>query len=1025
MTLPELLISVVLTGVLMTAITASITVVLAQGKNTLGRANNARSEQSVNIWLPTDLASAEGVDNTGSAKPCGDTTRTPPDPPCPAGADVGGSNAIMLTWTGSQPGAGGVAVPTQTRASYRYVQVGTEYQLIRVACTSVNGAPPTCVVNTVLHDLDAPPIGIHYTPGVDAPSWVMVVSQALNPADTSGSTPAPTDDPTFKSKNGQRVLVTINGGGGLADAGGGTQQISLSAGGTERSSTLATSSVSFDQTLTAARSRCGGNYGMIIDTSGSIGATNMGIVRTAISSMVDTFAGTPVKLELSQFSTLAKILGADITGTRYFDMLKESDVSDLKKYINGGTTSANVAVPALASTGATNYEDALYRMFRKTDGTIQAMLPQKVIFFTDGIPNYTRLNAGGTTAQPAATAFPDDTGLAVANGSDYAQVAWNRANRVAREFGVQVDFIGVFVGADTTASSNWVDVHAGYHLENWQKGFHNVYERAFHNDYQRGSNVTWQRGSHTDYQRGANIVWEKGYHDDYQRGNNLIFEYSNTGLTFERFSGGSWSSQSASNYFNNNTTSDSTDNWRVRVTGTISTTSWSSITLTQYKNTNTAVGTGDGFRARVSGSASSWTSITSSEYSLSNTTSDATDGYQIAPAYSSPYNSWESTTQSNYSSNNSTTSATDGWRTRETSPSAGWISVSSSEYNASNTTSDATDGWQIATLNTAPYSSWTNSTQALYDAGNTTTDSTDGWRINLSSATSGSTTWTSVPVAQFDASNTTTDSTDGWRVVKTYSAPFSIWEATTQGAYAGANSTSDESDGWRTYVSYTSPFDTWESTDEATYIANNVGTDPTDGSDGWLATKVYVSPYTAYDATRTYSRSNRDILGQLIDPAGLVLPTTDADGNVDNAEVANMYSTTDWTKLEGALKAIALAQCGGTLTLQTRVGGTTPAGDTFTYVNTLDATKVETGQSKRSGTFDFSIPTGGSVTVDIHPLIVSSLVHYTPAGWSCKAAGVAVTPVPVDIPNTPWDGIRLTVRANDAVSCIQNVTYIP
>jgi hypothetical protein len=31
----------------------------------------------------------------------------------------------------------------------------------------------------------------------------------------------------------------------------------------------------------------------------------------------------------------------------------------------------------------------------------------------------------------------------------------------------------------------------------------------------------------------------------------------------------------------------------------------------------------------------------------------------------------------------------------------------------------------------------------------------------------------------------------------------------------------------------------------------------------------------------------------------------------------------------------------------------------------------------------------------------------------------------VDIPNTAWDAIRLTISANQAVSCIQNVTYIP
>ena len=68
---------------------------------------------------------------------------------------------------------------------------------------------------------------------------------------------------------------------------------------------------------------------------------------------------------------------------------------------------------------------------------------------------------------------------------------------------------------------------------------------------------------------------------------------------------------------------------------------------------------------------------------------------------------------------------------------------------------------------------------------------------------------------------------------------------------------------------------------------------------------------------------------------------------------------------------------------------------------------------------------GGSVTAEIQQQNVSALTHYAPAGWTCKAAGVPVTPTIVDVPNTPWDSIRLNIAANAAVSCIQNVTYIP
>ena len=1181
MTLPELLISVVLTGILIASLAMSITVVYRQSDNTEGRVNNARSEQNVNIWMPADLASAETVDTTPQAVPCTGN--------CPPGANVGGTNALMLTWTGTVS-QGGVAVPTLTKVSYRYVLVGTEYQMIRVSCISVNGAAPSCTANVVLHDLDAPPVSVNYVAGQTKPTWIMVVSQALDPGDITGNTPIPTDDPTFKNKNGQRVVVTINGGGDAAGAGGGQNQISLSAGGTERSTDLATNSVSFNQTLTAARSRCGGNFGMVVDTSGSIGSTNMGVVRSAITSMIDTFAGTPVKLEMSQFSTTGKILGAAANGARYFDMLKDSDVTDLKAYINGGTTSTGATPAALASTGSTNYEDALYRMFRNTDGTIQASLPSKVIFFTDGIPNFTRLGyngTAGTTALPAATTNPDDAGLSAATGSNYSQVAWNRANRIAREFGVQVDYIGVFVGDDTTLSSNWTDINAGYHLVAWKKGYHDVWEKGYHDDYQRGNKVIWEQGYHPDYQRGNTVVYQQGYHTDYQRGNNVSFEqgyhldyqrgntvvyqqgyhqdyqrgntvvwqYATTGVVYEKKISGTWTAETAALYVAGNTTTDSTDNHRIRITGTPGT--WLNFsTLTQYNNSNTVSGTSDGFRTTTTGTPASWVSITSAEYNLSNTTasdgtdgfqlvnlttapfslwqtvtqavydagnttsantdgyqtttsgtptswttmtlaqynlsnttpSDGTDGFQIANVTTAPYDLWQATTQAAYDAGNSTTDSTDGWRNKLTGSATSWASITSTIYNKNNTTADATDGYQIANVFSSPYSLWQTVTKAVYDAGNTTSANTDGYQTtttgtpsswtsitsaeyNLSNTTandgtdgyqnanvftspyslwlattqsaydtanttvdssdgwrtrqtSQSNSWTSVPQAQYDASNSTSDNTDGWQIAKSYTSPYNKWEASTQSAYnagVGGNPT-----GWRTYRVYTSPFSSWEDTDEATYIANKTpGVDPSVTTDGWTATKVYTQPYTGYDATRTYSRTNRDILGQLIDPAGLVYPTKDAGGNVTNAEVANMYSSAVWADLEYALKAIALGQCGGTLTLQTRIGGTTAANDTFTYSNTLDSTKVETSGSKRSGTFDFAIPGGGSVTAEIQQQNVSALTHYAPAGWSCKAAGLPVTPTIVDVPGTPWDSIRLNIAANAAVSCIQNVTWVP
>jgi hypothetical protein len=105
-------------------------------------------------------------------------------------------------------------------------------------------------------------------------------------------------------------VVTVNGGGGGSSASGGQSQIFLSAGGTDRSTNLSTEDVTGAPTFTAARSRCGGNIGMIVDTSNSISNAQMSTIKSGIRSFLDEFAGTPVKLQIVTFSTTGTILGS-------------------------------------------------------------------------------------------------------------------------------------------------------------------------------------------------------------------------------------------------------------------------------------------------------------------------------------------------------------------------------------------------------------------------------------------------------------------------------------------------------------------------------------------------------------------------------------------------------------------------------------------------------------------------------------------------------------------------------------------
>jgi hypothetical protein len=106
------------------------------------------------------------------------------------------------------------------------------------------------------------------------------------------------------------VTVTINGGGDIAGAGGGQDKITLSAGGVDRETNLSTTNINVAPTFSATRSRCGGNFGMLVDTSGSIGSTNMSSVRNGLTQFVNSFAGTPIKLQVVRFSSTATTLGA-------------------------------------------------------------------------------------------------------------------------------------------------------------------------------------------------------------------------------------------------------------------------------------------------------------------------------------------------------------------------------------------------------------------------------------------------------------------------------------------------------------------------------------------------------------------------------------------------------------------------------------------------------------------------------------------------------------------------------------------
>jgi hypothetical protein len=292
-------------------------------------------------------------------------------------------------------------------------------------------------------------------------------------------------------------------------------------------------------------------------------------------------------------------------------------------------------------------------------------------------------------------------------------------------------------------------------------------------------------------------------------------------------------------------------------------------------------------------------------------------------------------------------------------------------------------------------------------------------------------------------------SPSNWRVAN--------WSQITQEFYNANNSTPDEGDGYRTRVG------SWVWISTAEYLAgNNPSASPAD-SDGFKdAGKQYVSddddatdwetttgtrtdggyrrvknyspPYDSFDAGNSYSKENEQILANLITGSDNFVGWN---GQVPgNAEDADLFILPNFNDFAGALQSVALAECGGTLTLSTKVGSS-PAPDPFTYQNKsvsnsagddlgVPKTQVQTTRTAPTGTFDFDVPGGSYVYVEVIPYNLSDLTDYNPGTWSCKAGITPITDfqlVPVnDLEHPGWNGIKVKVAANQAVSCTLNVT---
>lgn len=462
MSLIEVLISTAIVGIIGGVIASAIIVIFREVGSSRGRTSVAGAEQSVSLWMPADLSSAETVNTDPETTPCGSTS-------CDGVNLADGSNVIQLAW--STQGSAGT---TYTRVSYNFAPNGEgRYQLRRIKCTSTDQSFWECESTIVLRDLPGPPGGEPFVPGVangsacsapgstlncTRPSWVITVSQPLA-ADAINDEQLSTNP---SDKNANRVVVTINGGGRSSGPGGGINQISITAGGTVRS-TIDANSLQGAPSFSEIRSRCGGTITLVVDESNSIGSS-ITQVREGVRQFVQSLVGTPTKIQVIGFHTYSRVIGST-DWQKYWDMTNEDDVNALLASVNTiqgqWTTVPN---------GATNWEEALFRVFRAASGATTASIPGTLVFFTDGVPTYDRLvyrtSPGVLPAEPPAPGAPWPT----STGGSYSQVAFNRARYLADEFRTSVRFIGVGVGSSITTNSNWiVDPGAGYRTV-WERG---------------------------------------------------------------------------------------------------------------------------------------------------------------------------------------------------------------------------------------------------------------------------------------------------------------------------------------------------------------------------------------------------------------------------------------------------------------------------------------------------------------------------------------------------------------------------
>jgi prepilin-type N-terminal cleavage/methylation domain-containing protein len=395
-TLPELLIAIMISGILVVSISMAFTTILRTQGQAADRLAESKDITFVQTWLPVDLSSAiDSYADVNEATLLGELAAFTPS--MAYSATLPGVNVITVVRPDLEAGAG-----VYYLVAYRYHEVGGSWQLSRFEIRNPGTASEVVKTVGVAHEIPAPPPGWDgTTPPVHAVEVTSRNQVILRPIG---------EDVTVNFESGNEFRT---GGAGLSAEN--QLPTDYSGGLTDPS---------------APPSRCGGRIALVIDTSGSVPQNRGGIpTETAAVSFIDGFTGTPTTLSINGFDREAygmiwdtsqpagTVARGSSNGTRApfvsllnpgpaIDTMKKriTDLDNLDGAWPGGGASINQRDPngdrvMWDQIGAgTNWEDGLYMLNRRSDGTPYGVeQPSLVVFITDGQPTAIRTASGGSS----------------------------------------------------------------------------------------------------------------------------------------------------------------------------------------------------------------------------------------------------------------------------------------------------------------------------------------------------------------------------------------------------------------------------------------------------------------------------------------------------------------------------------------------------------------------------------------------------------------------------------------------------